>query len=71
MSSGTPDVNWPAVEPFRALFWAHSDLELPTLGVRLPHVFVVMDVNLVELLRQQIFINGGHVPNHVKDQKTW
>lgn len=29
-----------------------------------------MDVNLVELLRQQIIIDGGHVTNHVQDQKT-
>lgn len=29
-----------------------------------------MDVNLVELLRQQIIIDGGHVPDHVQDQKT-
>lgn len=29
-----------------------------------------MDVNLVELLRQQIIIDWGHVTNHVQDQKT-
>lgn len=54
MSSCTADVNWPAEGSLRAVLLARSDLRLPTLRglVRLPDVFVVMDVNLAELLRQ-------------------
>lgn len=65
--------NFPAVRCLRAALLAHSGLNLPTLRsfVDLPDVFVVMDVNLVKLLRQEIVIDRHHVPNHVQDQKTW
>lgn len=36
----------------------------------LPDIFVVVDVDLVELLGQQIFVNGDHVGNHLQDDKS-
>lgn len=67
------DVDRPAVGSLRAVLLARSDLHFPTLRslVCLPDVFVAMDVDLVELLRQQVIIDAGHVSNHVQDQKTW
>lgn len=69
----------------RAVFLVLHDLHLQLFGwslgvlvmywaavcVSLPDILVVVNVDLVELLRHQIFIYRGHVSNHLQNQKPW